>query len=59
MILTFVGKDGSMNLKHGEKYDVIIKVKRNYFLVCWKDKLGAQHACPYSSPQTFAANWNK
>lgn len=59
MILTFVGKDGSMNLKHGKKYNVEIKSGHKVICVYWKDMFGRQCVCPYSSPQTFAANWTK
>lgn len=54
MKLRFIGKNGSMGLVHGEIYDVKIMSNSIYILAYWST---CPHPCPYSSPQTFAANW--
>ena len=59
MILRFIGKDGSMGLKHGVKYRVSIKSEDIYIIVTWADRYGKKRICPYSSPQSFADNWEK
>lgn len=54
MWLKFIGKDGSMGLRHGKTYSVRVYSSQGYIWAdwCWK-------ACPYSSPQAFAANWTR
>lgn len=52
MKLRFIGADGSMGLHYREIYDVTICNSSKYILVYWKGGY-----CPYSSPQTFAENW--
>jgi hypothetical protein len=56
MILKFIGKDGSLGLKHGEKYKVTLKTSGKYFIatihVGWINQI-----CPYGSVQAFAKNW--
>lgn len=59
MILTFIGKDGSMGLIYGKKYKVNIKAAVGYIWVEWVDIDGHAQRCPYSSPQSFADNWRK
>ena len=61
MNLKFIGTDGSMGLKHGEIYDVVVETRRgsSVILVNWY-YLGAHiDGCPYSSPAAFAADWAK
>jgi hypothetical protein len=60
MLLRFIGKDGSMGLKHGKKYNVTIgtSLDNRYITVTWTGEFGLAR-CPYSSPQSFAANWEK
>lgn len=60
MNLKFIGTDGSMGLKHGEVYDVLIHClfRDSYILVKWLDGYETRQ-CPYSSPAAFAANWAK
>lgn len=56
MILRFIGNDGSMGLRHGLTYNVRITSNCSYIIASFyngKDFL----SCPYSSPQSFAANW--
>lgn len=55
MKLKFIGKDGSMGLRHGNVYNVTIFTDNGYILV----RLGPHRYCPYSSPQALAANWTK
>lgn len=58
MHMKFIGEDGSMKLKHGKFYKTKIYSKDNLIFVRWFNgwKSGC---CPYSSPQSFAANWER
>lgn len=63
MYLRFIGADGSMGLRHGDTYDVKINVKNNYIWVIipkfeFRYKVWGTWKCPYSSPQSLAANWD-
>lgn len=60
MNLKFIGTDGSMGLRHGEVYDVLVSCmfRENYIFVKWLDGFETRQ-CPYSSPAAFAANWAK
>ena len=55
MLMKFIGKDGSMGLKHGKIYSVRIESNYPYFWVRW----GFYDACPYDSRQSLEANWQK
>ena len=62
MKLRFIGKDGSMNLKHGRAYEIIsleaVTFFNNYYIrVMWKD---GEYlcSCPYSSLSALCANWS-
>lgn len=55
MHLKFIGKDGSMGLEHGKVYNVDIIDKHSCIWVKW----GYNKECPYDSPQSFAANWER
>ena len=61
MYLKFIGTDGSMGLKHGDIYDVYIEtVCRFSGQILWTRIYtnGSFYiGCPYSSPQSFSANW--
>lgn len=58
MRLRFIGKDGSMNLKHGQVYEVIsLEAVNDYIRVMWKDN-GHLRSCPYSSLSALCANWS-
>lgn len=59
MILRFIGKDGSMGLRHGVRYRTSIKSEGIYIIVTWTNRYGNKRSCPYSSPQSFAENWEK
>lgn len=56
MLLRFIGADGSMGLKKGQVYIVKISTTLEHIIVKWTG-VGSCGSCPYSSPQTFAANW--
>ena len=62
MYLRFIGANGSMGLIHGKIYDVNVKTKNNYIWVTipgfeLRDRVFGKWECPYSSPQSFSANW--
>ena len=62
MYLRFIGANGSMGLTHGEEQEVRIKTKNDYIWVMipmfeLRHKVFGKWECPYSSPQSFAANW--
>lgn len=61
MKLKFIGKDGSMGLKHGEVYPVrILSLPSDKaILVEWPFGRFGVRRCPYSSPAAFAANWSE
>lgn len=64
MYLKFIGADGSMRLTHGKVYDVRIETKNDCIWVIipkfeFRDKIFGVWKCPYSSPQSFSANWEK
>ena len=56
MYLKFIGASGSMGFVHGRVYDVEI-ANENGFIYVYVKYRGP--SCPYSSPQSFAANWTK
>ena len=57
MRLKFIGADNSLGLKNGRTYNVDVRSVDEYIYVHiaagWFDDI----TCPYSSPQSFAANW--
>ena len=57
MYLKFIGENGSMGLMHGRVYDVEKIASKNGFIIVYVGFCGP--SCPYSSPQSFAANWTK
>ena len=62
--LRFIGADGSMRLQHGKVYNIRLKTKNNYIWVIipnfeFRHMSFWNWRCPYSSPQTFAANWER
>ena len=52
MQLRFIGSDKSLGLRKGAVYKVKIYDSLNCIIVMWDTGL-----CPYSSPQSFAKNW--
>ena len=64
MYLKFIGANCSMGLTRGEVYEVKIKIKDEYIWVIipafeLRHKVFGKWKCPYSSPQSFASNWEK
>ena len=62
MKLKFIGTDGSMGLKHGEVYNVLVEAffYDSSVKVKWYDEIQQRTVhCPYSSPASFAADWAK
>ena len=57
MKLRFIGIDGSMGLKHGETYKVCLSSNADYIVVFFYFENGDYDCCPYSSPLSFAKNW--
>lgn len=65
MYFRFIGKDGSMGLKYNNIYELTsINSDDKYIYVRWnrKVKRGLTNrieniCCPYSSYESFAANW--
>ena len=53
MRLKFIGEDRSMGLRTNRVYRVEVRTSYNSIWVC----IGNGWKCPYSSPQSFAANW--
>lgn len=54
MYLKFIGENGSMGLQRDSIYKVKITSDKNYIYIwCGFGRI------PYSSPQSFAANWSK
>ena len=54
MILKFIWADGSMGLTKGYIYLVEVSASNGFIYVDWGKK-----RCPYSSPETMWANWEK
>lgn len=61
----FIGKDGSMDLKHGNVYMIKVTADDNAIYVTWKEEypkdLGfyiyPYVTCPYSDFKKLAENW--
>ena len=53
MKLKFIGKDGSMRLRHGWVYDCSITTAHGQVWVIWE----TWNACPYGSLKTLLENW--
>lgn len=52
----FIGEDGSMGLKRGRVYLVLIFTMHGYIIVSWGDD-NPNKICPYSSIETLCENW--
>ena len=58
MKLRFIGADGSLGLKHGEVYDVRLSTIEEVIKAhAWSRDDSFYVCCPYSSPKSFAKNW--
>ena len=56
--MRFIGKNGSMGLKAGKVYKTKIFTKGSFIFVQWSNDFSTG-CCPYSSPQSFALNWER
>lgn len=54
----FVGQDGSMGLRHGGRYHVSRFDRGGFIVAEWRVGVTSMQ-CPYSSEDTFAANWKR
>lgn len=64
----FIGSNGSMDLRHGEVYDITITKDARYIWVNWEYKKigktilqllgGVPSRCPYRNEQTLRENWD-
>ena len=50
--LRFIGTDKSMGLRKGNIYNVRLSSASNHIWVHWNKGI-----CPYTSPESFAMNW--
>ena len=57
MEMTFIGKDGSMGLRHGRTYRVLMFCAEGHIRVSWNDRADHMAVCPYTSLNTLYANW--
>ena len=57
MEMTFIGKDGSMGLRHGKTYRVLMFCAEGHIWVSWNDRDDCMKVCPYASLNTLYANW--
>lgn len=62
MRLRFIGANGSMGLTNGKVYEVQVNSVENYIWTVildfeFSEKTFGTWKCPYSSPESFAANW--
>jgi hypothetical protein len=57
MKLKFIGKDGSLRLKHNRVYDVSLKTIKGYVVAVIKTGWISDTVCPYGTMRAFAKNW--
>lgn len=58
MEMTFIGKDGSMGLRYGKRYNVAAFYAAGYYWVSWNTtEHGSVVVCPYTSLKTLLDNW--
>ena len=57
MKLKFIGKDGSMGLKHGNTYEVVLVCTELYIVLMWRTKQGICK-CPYQTLAKVVENWS-
>lgn len=64
MRLRFIGANGSLGLTNGEVYEVQVGSDGNHIWVeipsvqvRYSEKVSGVWKCAYSSPKSFAANW--
>ena len=58
MILRYIGRDGSRNLRAGQVYEVKVFTRGNSIRVSWiaPEERGTK-SCAYNSPEALAKNW--
>lgn len=65
MFARFIGEDGSMGLKHGNVYEILLYDFKGMAVVSWRcgkiSNLGIplyyKKSCPYSDFKKLAENW--
>lgn len=60
MLAIFIGKNGSMALRTGKVYEIEMSTRPSGQIdVWWKTfRSKDRHYCPYTSADTFQANWD-
>lgn len=60
MLGMFIGTDGSMTLRTGKVYEIEISTRPSGQIDVWWKTLRSKdrHYCPYTSADTFQANWD-
>lgn len=60
MLAIFIGKNGSMALRTGKIYEIEMSTRPSGQIdVWWKTPRSKDwHYCPYTSADTFQANWD-
>lgn len=58
MLLKYIGRDGSRNLRFGQVYDVKVFTRGSSIRVSWivPEERGTK-SCAYNSPESLAKNW--
>ena len=58
MLLKYIGRDGSRNLRAGQVYEVKVFTRGNSIRVSWivPEERGTK-SCSYNSPEALAKNW--
>ena len=58
MLLKYIGRDGSRNLRVGQVYDVKVFTRGTSIRVSWivPGERGKK-SCAYNSPESLAKNW--
>lgn len=57
MEMTFIGEDGSMGLRNGQTYRVLMFCSDGCVWVSWNDRADHMAVCPYTSLNNLYANW--
>lgn len=57
MMYTFIGKDGSMGLENGKRYDVLITIEAGQIYAHIQLKTDRATVCLYDSMKLFLENW--
>ena len=58
MLLKYIGRDGSRNLRSGQVYEVKVFTRGNSIRVsCIVPEEKGTKSCAYNSPEALAKNW--